>query len=104
MLPGTSRQAVAVVVTAFLIRLLIVLVSARLTVDVLRYHRVATHVLDVSLNPYTAPRLYPYPPLWVWFEAGAGWLERHGASFPIVVKLPVILADAAIVALLIGYS
>jgi hypothetical protein len=73
-------------------------------VDVLRYHKVADHVLNVSLNPYTAPRLYPYPPLWVWFEAGAGWLERYGAPFPIVVKLPVVLADVGIVALLLGWS
>jgi hypothetical protein len=89
---------------ALLVRLAAVLVSARTTVDVLRYHKVADHILNVSVNPYTAPRLYPYPPLWVWFETGAGWLERHGASFPVVVKLPVVLADAGIVALLLGWS
>jgi hypothetical protein len=99
-----ARGAGLVVGVALLVRLAAVLVSARTTVDVLRYHKVADHVLNVSLNPYTAPRLYPYPPLWVWFEAGAGWLERHGASFPVVVKLPVVLADAGIVALLLGWS
>src|SRR6185369_11063658 len=74
-----ARSAGLVVATALLVRLAAVLLSARTTMDVLRYHKVADHILNVSLNPYTAPRLYPYPPLWVWFEAGAGWLERHGA-------------------------
>jgi hypothetical protein len=101
--PGARRSALVITV-ALVVRLAAVIVSARMTVDVLRYHKVAEHILDVSANPYTAPRLYPYPPLWVWFEAGAGWLERHGLSFPIVVKLPVVLADAGIVALLIGWS
>ena len=67
--------------------------------DVLRYRKVADHVLDVSWNPYQAPRLYPYPPVWVWVEAGAGWLARHsGLSFPMLVKLPTLAADLFIVA------
>jgi hypothetical protein len=71
--------------------------------DVLRYRKVADHVLDVSWNPYQAPRLYPYPPLWVWVEAGCGWLSRHaGLPFPIVVKLPVVAADLAIVGLFLA--
>ena len=99
-----GRRLVLVLLAAGVVRLVAVLVSARTTVDVLRYHKVAEHVLDVSWNPYQAPRLYPYPPLWVWFEAAAGWLERHGLSFPIVVKLPVVAADLGIVALLAGWS
>jgi hypothetical protein len=103
-LSPSGRRAALVIAAALLVRLAAVAVSARTTVDVLRYHKVADHILNVSLNPYTAPRLYPYPPLWVWFEAGAGWMERQGASFPIVVKLPVVLADVGIVALLLGWS
>src|SRR5262245_13583744 len=79
-------------------------VSARTTVDVKRYHRVAEHVLDVSWNPYEAPRLYPYPPLWVWFEAGAGWLERQGVNFAVAIKTPVLIAELGIVALLFAWS
>lgn len=71
-------------------------------VDVLRYRKVADHILDVSWNPYQAPRLYPYPPVWVWVEAGCGWLARHTAlRFPILVKLPVVIADVLIVALFV---
>jgi hypothetical protein len=71
--------------------------------DILRYRKVADHVLDVSWNPYQAPRLYPYPPVWVWVEAGAGWLSRHtGLPFPILVKLPVVVADLAIVGLFLA--
>ena len=64
--------------------------------DVLRYRSVAAHVLDVSWNPYLAPRLYPYPPVWVWVEAGCEWLARHsGLSFAVLVKLPVLAAEIA---------
>jgi hypothetical protein len=99
-----ARRSAVIVLVALGVRLLAVAVSARISVDVLRYHKVAEHVLGRSWNPYTAPRLYPYPPLWVWFEAGAGWLERHGLDFAIVIKLPLVLADAGIVALLAGGS
>ena len=80
------------------VRLAAVLAADREVADVRRYRRVADHVLDVSLNPYTAPRLYPYPPVWVWVEAGAGWLARaSGASFAVLVKVPVVAADLGIV-------
>lgn len=86
---------------ALLMRLTAVFFSAREVADVLRYHKLADHVLDVSWNPYQAPRLYPYPPVWVWAEAGAGWLARHaGLSFPVLIKLPVVAADLLIVLLL----
>jgi uncharacterized membrane protein len=62
---------------------------------------VAAHVLDVSWNPYLAPRLYPYPPVWVWFEAASEWIARAtGLSFAVLVKLPVLAAELGIVALL----
>jgi hypothetical protein len=88
-------------VAAAAVRLVPVFVADRVTADVLRYRKVATHVLDVSWNPYEAPRLYPYPPVWVAVEAGAEWLARRtGASFAVLVKLPVVLADLGLVALL----
>lgn len=86
---------------ALLLRVIAALGSDRLVADVLRYHKLAAHVLDVSWNPYLAPRLYPYPPLWVWIEVGAEWLARHAAvPFPLVIKAPVLLADALIAVVL----
>jgi hypothetical protein len=90
-----------VLAVAFALRLAAVLASDRVVADVKRYERVATHVLDVSWNPYAAPRLYPYPPVWMWFEAASEWLARRtGASFAVLVKLPVLAADLGLVAVL----
>ncbi len=83
------------------LRLAVVGACDRQVADVARYERVARHLLDVSRNPYATERLYPYPPPWAAFEAGALWLARHGiGSFPVNVKLPGLAADLAIVALL----
>jgi uncharacterized membrane protein len=98
----TARMRLALVLAvAGAVRLAPIVLADRMVADVQRYHRVATHVLDVSWNPYEAPRLYPYPPVWVWVEAGSEWVARHtGWSFAVLVKLPVLAADMAIVALL----
>lgn len=98
----TRGQALAaVVLAAAVVRAVPAVATARLTTDVLRYHKVGTHVLDTSWNPYQAPGLYPYPPLWVWFETGSLALSRAtGWSFPVLVKLVPVAADAGIVALL----
>ena len=89
------------IAAALVVRLGAILASDRVVADVLRYRRVAAHVLDVSWNPYLAAHLYPYPPVWVWVEAGCEWLARHtGLSFAVLVKLPVVAAEIAIVALL----
>src|SRR3989442_2236487 len=95
----TARVRLALVLAvASAVRLAPILLADRMVADVLRYHRVATHVLDVSWNPYEAPRLYPYPPVWVWVEAGSEWLAPHtGWSFAVLVKPPVLAADLAIV-------
>lgn len=95
------RATLVVLAVALAVRLLPIIVADRVTADVLRYHKVAAHVLDVSWNPYTTARLYPYPPVWVWAEAGSEWLSRRfGLSFAVLVKLPVLAADLGIVALL----
>ncbi len=89
------------VAASFVVRLAAILLSDRVVADVLRYRRVAAHVLDVSWNPYQVKHLYPYPPLWVWIEAACEWLARHsGLSFAVLVKLPVLAAEVGIVALL----
>jgi Gpi18-like mannosyltransferase len=96
----THRLALVLLVAA-LVRLVPILVTDRVTADVLRYHKVATHALDVSWNPYEAPRLYPYPPVWVVVEAGAlGLARQFDWNFAVLVKLPVLLADLGLVALL----
>ncbi len=95
------RAPLLAVAVALAVRLVPILTADRVTADVLRYQRVAAHVLDVSWNPYTAPRLYPYPPVWVWAEAASEWLARRFEwSFAVLVKLPVLAADLGIVALL----
>jgi Gpi18-like mannosyltransferase len=91
----------APLLVALAVRALAIALSDRVVADVLRYRRVAAHVLDVSWNPYLARQLYPYPPLWVWVEVGCEWLARHsGLSFAVLVKLPVLAAEIALVVLL----
>ena len=66
-----GRSPAVVAAAAFIVRAAAAFVSDRVVADVLRYRKVAAHVLDVSWNPYLAPRLYPYPAAWVWVEAAA---------------------------------
>jgi hypothetical protein len=94
-----------VLIVAALVRLGVVFTCDRVVADVLRYQRVATHLLDVSWNPYLAPRLYPYPPVWMLAEAASEWLARHaGLPFAVLVKLPVVAADVLIVWLLLRWE
>jgi hypothetical protein len=95
------RALLGPVLLALALRLVAVLASDRVVVDVERYERVARHLLDVSWNPYETQRLYPYPPPWAAAEAAAEWLARRGVgTFPVNVKLPVLAADLLLVALL----
>ena len=90
-------------VLALLLRAVPILIADRDVADVHRYQRMGRHLLDVSWNPYETKRLYPYPPLWAPFEAGAEWLSRHGlGSFAIDVKLPVLFADLLIALALVA--
>jgi Glycosyltransferase family 87 len=96
------RDLAGPLLLAILVRLVPILATDRVEVDIARYHRVARHLLDVSWNPYETRRLYPYPPPWAAVEAGAEWLARRGVgTFPIDVKLPVLLADLFLVAALV---
>ena len=98
---SARRAAVWAVALALVLRLGAALATDRVVADVLRYQRVADHLLDVSWNPYETKHLYPYPPPWAAVEAAAEWLARRGVgSFPVNVKLPVVAADALLVALL----
>jgi len=98
-----TRALVGPILLALALRAGAMVVSDRVVADVERYQRVGRHLLDVSWNPYETTRLYPYPPLWALAEAGAEWLDRQGlGSFPLDVKLPVLLADLLIVAALVA--
>lgn len=69
-------------------------------IDVQNYARVATIVRNhgaFALYTQTSG-IYPYPPLWVWFETLAQVLsETSGASFGLLIRSPIVLADAGIV-------
>jgi hypothetical protein len=96
-----TREALGPLLVALALRLLAVFTFDAGVADVARYERVARHLLDESWNPYTAERLYPYPPPWAGVEAAALRLAREGiGSFAVNVKLPVVAADMTIVALL----
>jgi hypothetical protein len=99
--PKAVRALWVPVLAALVLRALCLLATDRVVVDVLRYQKVAAHLLDVSWNPYLAERLYPYPPVWMWVEAGSLWLARAtGASFALLVRLPVLAAELGLVAVL----
>ncbi len=104
--PGRDWRSPAVVAAvALAVRAIAVLVSDRVVADVLRYRKVAAHVLDVAWNPYLAPRLYPYPAAWVWVEVAAEWLARHtGVSFALAVKAPVVVADALLAGIILQWT
>jgi hypothetical protein len=94
-----------ILVVSFVLRLALLLATDRVEVDVLRYFKVGTHLLDVSWNPYQAPRLYPYPPVWMWAEAGSAWLARaSGISFALLVRLPVLAAELGLVVLIARWA
>lgn len=96
-----TREVLLPVAAALALRLVAALAFDRVEADVERYERVARHLLDESANPYATERLYPYPPPWAACEAAALALARAGVgSFARNVKLPVIAADLAIVAML----
>ena len=52
-----SRRLGLVLAAALVVRLVPILAADRVVADVLRYEKAARHVLDVSWNPYLAPRL-----------------------------------------------
>jgi len=93
--------------SALLVRLAAVLAADRVVADVRIYQKVGERILAGALNPYEFPaRFYPYPPIWVWVEAGSEWLARNvpAVGFAVWVKLPVLAADVAIVALLVHWG
>lgn len=72
-------------------------------IDVRNYQQVA-EVIDrfgISGLYRHTPDIYPYPPLWAGFEVAAHRLARHNIlSFSLAIRLPIIAADAGIVAVI----
>jgi|SRR5579859_239952 len=98
-----------VVLVSFLLRLVVSLVANDI-IDIQNYDTVARIVLSKGALPglYAQTQgIYPYPPLWVWLELLAhGLATLYPIRFGLWIRLPVILADCGIVALLwnIGYK
>jgi len=67
-------------------------------------YRIVGNLLRSGQDVYSEPARYPYLPFQMYFSAAASWLASHNAGpFDLLVKLPQILADAAIPALLLTF-
>ncbi|HEY7349049.1 MAG TPA: hypothetical protein VH599_12120 [Ktedonobacterales bacterium] len=81
-------------------RVVVALLTAGADFDITSYHIQAQSVL-AHRNVYTVTDRYPYPPVWIWLVALAQWTTTMtGLPFVWLVKLPGILGDGLIVALL----
>lgn len=97
-LPGwapTAAAAGALALIAVAARAWPVL-SGTAIADILNYQKVGRAILDgYFAEVYALP--YPYPPLWMYFEAGAQWLvDRFDLSYSTLIKLPIVAADAGL--------
>lgn len=93
---------VLLLLLAFGIRVLASLVSNDI-IDVQNYAMVAEVVDRKGLSALYAqtPGIYPYPPLWVGVELLSRWAHfQELVSFSLAVRLPIILADVGIVAVI----
>lgn len=85
---------------ALILRLVVVLLTSGAGYDMMSYVIQAESVLTHH-NVYTFTDRYPYPPAWVWLVALAQWTANTtGLPFDKLVRLPGIVGDALIVALL----
>lgn len=85
---------------ALILRLVVVLLTSGAGYDIMSYSIQAESVFTHH-NIYTFTDRYPYPPVWVWLVALAQWTANAtGLPFDKLVRLPGIVGDALIVALL----
>jgi hypothetical protein len=80
--------------------------SARDIIDIHNYQHVAEIIHQRGMfGLYThTPGIYPYPPVWVGFEMTALWLHWQGVlPFSLAIRLPIIIADVAMVAIIWRY-
>ncbi len=100
------KQAVAIVLLALCLRIVLLAVATD-NIDVQNYARVANIVEQHGATALYAetPGIYPYPPVWMRAEVFAsqlaGWVGGRYSHF---VRLPIILADLMIVAILAAWQ
>lgn len=69
-------------------------------IDIKNYWTVGRTILDGGSAYDLTMRHYPYPPPWSYVEAAAVWVsDAWKVAFDFVIKLPIIVADTAIVGL-----
>ncbi len=93
---------VLLLLLAFSVRVLASLVANDI-IDVYNYGVVAEVVDRNGLFALYAqtPGIYPYPPLWVGIELLSRWVHLHELmSFSFIIRLPILLADVGIVAVI----
>jgi len=100
--PATSLWFLALLALA--LRLAVAALTSGADYDITSYHLQAQSVLTHQ-NVYAVTDRYPYPPVWVWLAGLAQWTANvTGLPFVWLVKLPGILGDGLIVALLRRYQ
>ncbi len=101
-----QQQAVAILFLALCLRVLFVVVATD-NIDVQNYARVADIVEKhggAALYTETTG-IYPYPPVWMRVEVLAAQVaDRFEGSYSLLVRLPIVLADLLIVALLAAWQ
>ncbi len=98
-------RIVWLLILAGIVRLCVSL-SARDIIDIYNYQQVAEIIHQFGIfGLYThTPTIYPYPPVWVGLEMTALWLHRQGVlPFSLAIRLPIIIADVAMVAVIWRY-
>jgi hypothetical protein len=91
------------VALAFGLRLLIIPLTSGLEYDITSYHIQAQSIFNHQ-NIYLVTNRYPYPPVWIWWTALAQWLSTSAPlPFDWLIKVPALLGDCLIVALLRRY-
>lgn len=92
------------VLLAACLRLIIIPLTTGLDYDIVSYHIQAQSVFTHQ-NIYLLTNRYPYPPVWVWWTALAQWAASiTPLPFVWLIKVPALLGDCLIVALLRRYQ
>jgi Gpi18-like mannosyltransferase len=83
------------------IRFPIAYISQGASYDMESYATIGNSVLRGNLNPYIFEGRYPYPPFWMFFEAGIVWIAYNSClPFHFIAKIPSIFFDGGIALIL----
>ncbi|MGB9953522.1 glycosyltransferase 87 family protein [Haloarcula marismortui] len=101
MLEHLNRKLLTVLVLGLILRIGAVLLFSGAHFDIDSYLIVANAVQNFQNIYITAPNRYPYFPGWAVFEVGALYLSQYsGVPFDILIRLPGVVADTAIILVL----